>query len=195
MRCAKCLHAQATKHQTPRSQSETRPPPQQHSRSCHCARPIEMSSAATAGHCCIRSQPTFQMRRARRNLQQLSALFARSPTFIHAATAPRISRLDLKRARHGEHPSLVALRADERSHSAATACTKCRLFSSLVPSARVASREELSVWMCEAHNRVNRLLGKPEFPCLLKDLDARWRTGGPHCDYSDIADDEQEIRR
>ncbi len=39
---------------------------------------------------------------------------------------------------------------------------------------RAGSRAELSVWMCEAHNRVNRLLGKPEFPCILSRLDARW---------------------
>ena len=47
---------------------------------------------------------------------------------------------------------------------------------------RAASREQLSVWMCEAHNRVNRLLGKTEFPCTLSQLDARWRKGGAHCD-------------
>ena len=47
---------------------------------------------------------------------------------------------------------------------------------------RTGSREELSVWMCEAHNRVNALLGKPVFPCVLSKLDARWRTGGPHCE-------------
>ena len=47
---------------------------------------------------------------------------------------------------------------------------------------RVGSRAELSVWMCEAHNRVNRLLGKAEFSCALGDLDRRWRKGGAHCD-------------
>ena len=47
---------------------------------------------------------------------------------------------------------------------------------------RVGSRAELSVWMCEAHNRVNRLLGKVEFSCTLSDLDRRWRKGGAHCD-------------
>ena len=36
------------------------------------------------------------------------------------------------------------------------------------------SRAELSVWMCEAHNRVNRLLDKPAFPCVLSELDKRW---------------------
>ncbi len=47
---------------------------------------------------------------------------------------------------------------------------------------RIASREDLSIWVCEAHNRVNALLGKPDFPCILAKLDARWRTGGAHCD-------------
>ena len=42
------------------------------------------------------------------------------------------------------------------------------------------SRGELCVWMCEAHNRVNRLLGKPEFSCELSQLDTRWcSTHGP----------------
>ena len=36
------------------------------------------------------------------------------------------------------------------------------------------SRGELCVWMCEAHNRVNRLLGKAEFSCELSQLDMRW---------------------
>ena len=38
------------------------------------------------------------------------------------------------------------------------------------------------MWMCGAHNRVNRLLGKPEFECNIPELDRRWRTGGEHCD-------------
>ena len=37
-----------------------------------------------------------------------------------------------------------------------------------------SSRSELCVWMCEAHNRVNRDLGKKEFRCDMKELDARW---------------------
>ena len=57
---------------------------------------------------------------------------------------------------------------------------------------RTGSREELSVWMCEAHNRVNALLGKPAYPCILSKLDARWRTGGPNCDpgLAEAVDDE-----
>ena len=38
------------------------------------------------------------------------------------------------------------------------------------------------MWMCEEHNRVNVLLGKPTFPCTPAKLDERWRTGAPHCD-------------
>ena len=54
--------------------------------------------------------------------------------------------------------------------------------SSFCPFGRVASRDELCVWMCEAHNRVNRQLGKPEFTCKIDDLDRRWRNGGSQCD-------------
>ena len=54
------------------------------------------------------------------------------------------------------------------------------------------SREDLSVWMCEAHNRVNMLLGKPMFPCVLSQLDARWRKGGAHCSYGELGDANEE---
>ncbi len=30
---------------------------------------------------------------------------------------------------------------------------------------KVDSRKEFSQWMCDTHNTVNRMLGKPEFPC------------------------------
>lgn len=45
----------------------------------------------------------------------------------------------------------------------------------------VESRESLAVWLCNRHNEVNEKLGKPLFPCVLKDLDERWRKGGKHC--------------
>lgn len=57
---------------------------------------------------------------------------------------------------------------------------------------RASSREELSVWLCEAHNRVNKLLGKPEFACTISSLDARWRRGGAHCDDTSLADEHDE---
>ncbi|KAE8448253.1 hypothetical protein EG329_009684 [Mollisiaceae sp. DMI_Dod_QoI] len=40
---------------------------------------------------------------------------------------------------------------------------------------RTESREEFGRWMCEAHNNVNRKLGKKEFDCNL--WEERWRTG------------------
>ena len=46
---------------------------------------------------------------------------------------------------------------------------------------RIGSREELSVWMCELHNRVNAKLDKPLWSCDLKALDARLLDGGARC--------------
>lgn len=40
---------------------------------------------------------------------------------------------------------------------------------------RVESRDRLGEWMCEAHNEVNRKLGKQEFDC--GKWEERWRTG------------------
>lgn len=40
---------------------------------------------------------------------------------------------------------------------------------------RVRGRGELGRWMCEAHNEVNRKLGKGEFDC--ERWEERWRTG------------------
>lgn len=47
---------------------------------------------------------------------------------------------------------------------------------------RVESRSQFCIWMCEAHNRVNRIQGKQEFPCTMDKLDLRWRDGGEDCD-------------
>jgi len=44
---------------------------------------------------------------------------------------------------------------------------------------RVGGRGELGRWMCEAHNEVNRKLGKGEFEC--GGWEERWRTGGEGC--------------
>ncbi|KAJ3664085.1 hypothetical protein Zmor_008282 [Zophobas morio] len=43
--------------------------------------------------------------------------------------------------------------------------------------------EELSQWLCRAHNKVNVKLGKPEFDC--SKVDERWRDGWKDgsCDY------------
>ncbi|MCJ1422077.1 hypothetical protein MMC32_008446, partial [Xylographa parallela] len=40
---------------------------------------------------------------------------------------------------------------------------------------RVEGREGLGRWMCEAHNEVNRKLGKGVFDCAR--WEERWRTG------------------
>ncbi|KAK0750422.1 ERV/ALR sulfhydryl oxidase domain-containing protein [Schizothecium vesticola] len=40
---------------------------------------------------------------------------------------------------------------------------------------RTGSRDELGTWLCEAHNEVNRKLGKEVFDCAR--WEERWRTG------------------
>ncbi|KAG5927093.1 hypothetical protein E4U42_002592 [Claviceps africana] len=40
---------------------------------------------------------------------------------------------------------------------------------------RVQSRDEFGKWLCDAHNEVNRKLGKPQFNC--SKWEERWRTG------------------
>jgi hypothetical protein len=36
-------------------------------------------------------------------------------------------------------------------------------------------------WACEAHNRVNIMLGKPTFSCDEMSLHLRWRAARPEC--------------
>ena len=40
---------------------------------------------------------------------------------------------------------------------------------------RVGSRGEFGLWLCDAHNEVNRKLGKPVFDCST--WEQRWRDG------------------
>lgn len=40
---------------------------------------------------------------------------------------------------------------------------------------KLNSRKTLTLWFCEAHNKVNRKLNKPQFDC--SKVDERWRTG------------------
>jgi len=48
--------------------------------------------------------------------------------------------------------------------------------------ARVESRKDLCIWLCEQHNSVNEKLGKPLFQCDMKSLDERWRkSSDPNC--------------
>lgn len=39
------------------------------------------------------------------------------------------------------------------------------------------SREEFEKWMCQAHNEVNKKLGKAAFDCSPQSLNIRWRDG------------------
>eukprot|EP00667_Euglena_gracilis_P025216 EG_transcript_29479 len=43
---------------------------------------------------------------------------------------------------------------------------------------RLQSRESLSVWVCELHNKVNDLLDKPAFDCSYASIMARWSPSG-----------------
>uniref|UniRef100_A0A7S1JFL3 Sulfhydryl oxidase n=1 Tax=Eutreptiella gymnastica TaxID=73025 RepID=A0A7S1JFL3_9EUGL len=42
---------------------------------------------------------------------------------------------------------------------------------------KMQSREALSVWMCELHNKVNEVLDKPQFDCSLDSIMQRWAPG------------------
>ena len=46
---------------------------------------------------------------------------------------------------------------------------------------RVENRNSLSIWMCQMHNEVNRLLQKPTFDCSIEKLNKRWKTGEDYC--------------
>jgi len=48
-----------------------------------------------------------------------------------------------------------------------------------------SSRLAFMAWLCEAHNTVNGRLGKPQFPCGVDPLEARW--GGCGCAEGDAA--------
>ena len=65
-------------------------------------------------------------------------------------------------------------------------CGECaRHFRELVAASppTVRSRADFSRWMCEAHNTVNRRLGKPTFNCAL--VEARW--AGIECEGDEAA--------
>lgn len=46
------------------------------------------------------------------------------------------------------------------------------------------SREGISIWTCNMHNKVNKFLNKEIFPCTMETLDERWRKGKPPCTNS-----------
>lgn len=44
------------------------------------------------------------------------------------------------------------------------------------------TRQDLCLWLCDQHNRVNKKLGKPLFECTMQNLDERWRKStDPKC--------------
>lgn len=57
---------------------------------------------------------------------------------------------------------------------------------------RVSSRRELSVWVCQLHNKINKHLGKTLFPCSIEALDKRWRKGPAEC-YGTLNEDTAEF--
>eukprot|EP00557_Chaetoceros_sp_GSL56_P012419 CAMPEP_0176481646 /NCGR_PEP_ID=MMETSP0200_2-20121128/2938_1 /TAXON_ID=947934 /ORGANISM="Chaetoceros sp., Strain GSL56" /LENGTH=177 /DNA_ID=CAMNT_0017877879 /DNA_START=6 /DNA_END=539 /DNA_ORIENTATION=- len=47
---------------------------------------------------------------------------------------------------------------------------------------RTKTRQDLCVWLCEQHNKVNEKLGKKIFKCDIESLDERWRkSNDPAC--------------
>lgn len=64
------------------------------------------------------------------------------------------------------------------SMSVLYACSHCREhFRNHVEEhpVDVSSRKAFATWLCETHNVVNEVLGKPQFDCAK--LEERWRTG------------------
>jgi hypothetical protein len=117
--------------------------------------------------------------------QALSSLLTLSPPPSLLPT-PSL-QLHAVAAYYPEHPAAEDMAA-ARGLIAAIArlypCTHCRaVFAADVAALppHLASREAFSLWMCAQHNRVNASLGKEKFPCTLKSLDERWRTGRPEC--------------
>ena len=83
-----------------------------------------------------------------------------------------------------DQPSRSSVRAAEqfmRALGDLYPCPTCaghlRTYMAAHPVA-VSSREQLSLWMCGAHNDVNKRNGKEEFFCDMGVLDARWKDCG-----------------
>ena len=60
---------------------------------------------------------------------------------------------------------------------------------------RTQSREQLSLWLCEQHNKVNEKLGKPLFQCDINVLDERWRKSSRASCNETGGEDEVEISK
>lgn len=54
----------------------------------------------------------------------------------------------------------------------------------LLDPPKVDNNKELSIWFCNQHNVVNRMLGKPLFDCTYEKLYKRWRKGDESCENS-----------
>lgn len=50
-----------------------------------------------------------------------------------------------------------------------------------VDPVKLNNTKDLSVWLCERHNTVNKKLGKDVFDCDYENLRKRWKSGYSHC--------------
>lgn len=99
-------------------------------------------------------------------------------TFLHALAAY-----------YPEHPTeeeKSAVRGLVQALKLLYPCSHCRAqlvvdLEKLPVEPALASRTELSLWVCRQHNFVNASLGKKEFSCSIESLDERWRKGRPEC--------------
>jgi mitochondrial FAD-linked sulfhydryl oxidase len=99
-------------------------------------------------------------------------------TFLHALAAY-----------YPEHPTdeeKNAVRGLVQALKLLYPCSHCRAqlvvdLEKLPVEPALASRKELSLWVCKQHNFVNESLGKKTFPCDIESLDERWRKGRPEC--------------
>eukprot|EP00965_Chrysotila_dentata_P111705 3693738-Pleurochrysis_carterae.AAC.2 len=106
----------------------------------------------------------------------------------------RIRREELGRATWTLLHTLAANYAETpSSHTRASALALMNALGELYPCAECAShlrrqmartpvtvdsRSALALWLCEAHNKVNRWQAKPLFACEMDALDARWKDCG-----------------
>lgn len=155
MRCVKCLSAQASPSPSPII-------PQLLSRHVHLT---VKNSDGIAGRYCTRWPPTSQRYRALRSPRPPLASCEHWGFCTLAGTARPTFKIASRTAHHGVPP--LTCRPQTSALDTLTSCAA-------PPRLRTSSRVEFSMWVCESHNRVNRLLGKPEFPCTIAKLDARW---------------------
>lgn len=66
------------------------------------------------------------------------------------------------------------------------ACQNCREHLQIVLEEKVVQIDYTNTFtlqktLCELHNDVNEILGKPLFPCDIETLTKRWKNGGERC--------------